>query len=332
MGKETKEKGKHSGKKITQFPTQLDVQEELEDAAMDRFLRQSIIEDADRIERELNEDPKLIGIGASDDLFGKIVEELKTKGIWEDEKEKNVDEKPEPAKEEQQKPAIYDMLSDADREALAFGYQMQKKEQERKEKRKKRNRRLKHVSAAVVALVFVGGIGLSTEASRRWIFQVGDAIVENFGVSIKNNFIDSSDDVKFCSEEEETAIKKIQSSLKIAPVEFVYLPKEMKFISYDINKDSLTATIFYMYNDLSFILSMCGNKEENVFYYQMDEMIQMTDIIVTDQGIEIQLYKSNNEKAQTYAATFEYNEDYYYLLSAVPYEETKKILKYLIIL
>ena len=42
MGKETKEKGKHSGKKITQFPTQLDVQEELEDAAMDRFLRQSI--------------------------------------------------------------------------------------------------------------------------------------------------------------------------------------------------------------------------------------------------------------------------------------------------
>ena len=51
MGKETKEKGKHSGKKITQFPMQLDVQEELEDAAMDRFLRQSIMEDADRIER-----------------------------------------------------------------------------------------------------------------------------------------------------------------------------------------------------------------------------------------------------------------------------------------
>lgn len=332
MRKEKKEKGKHSGKKITQFPTQSDVQEELEDVAMDRFLRQSIIEDADRIERELNEDPKLIGIGASDDLFGKIVEELKTKGIWEDEKKTKVDEKPEPAQEEQQKPAVYDMLSEADREALAFGYQMQKKEQERKEKRKKRNRRLKHVSAAMVALVFVGGIGLSTEASRRWIFQVGDAIVENFGVSIKNNFIDSSDDVKFCSEEEETAIKKIQSSLKIAPVGFVYLPKEMKFISYDINKNSLTATISYMYNDLSFILSMCGNKKENVFYYQMDEMIQMTDTIVTDQGIKIQLYKSNNEKAQTYAATFEYNEDYYYLLSAVPYEETKKILKYLIIL
>ncbi len=61
------------------------------------------------------------------------------------------------------------------------------------------------------------------------------------------------------------------------------------------------------------LYSLCVEmKKENVFYYQMDEMIQMTDTIVTDQGIEIQLYKSNNEKAQTYAATFEYNEDYYY--------------------
>ncbi len=44
---------------------------------------------------------------------------------------------PSPAQEEQQKPAVYDMLSEADREALAFGYQMQKKEQEKK----KRNER-----------------------------------------------------------------------------------------------------------------------------------------------------------------------------------------------
>ena len=93
MEKETKEKGKHSGKKITQFPTQSDFQEGLEDAEMDRFLRQSIMEEADRLERELNEDPKLIGIGASDDLFGKIVEELKAKGIWEGDKEtKEADE------------------------------------------------------------------------------------------------------------------------------------------------------------------------------------------------------------------------------------------------
>ena len=195
MGKETKEKGKQQREENHTVSDAVRRQEELEDVAMDRFLRQSIIEDADRIERELNEDPKLIGIGASDDLFGRIVEELKTKGIWEGEKGTNVDEKPEPVKEEQQKPAIYDMLSEADREALAFGYQMQKKEQERKEKRKKEIRRLKHVSAAVVALVFVSGIGLSTEASRRWIIEVRNVVLENFGLSIRNDSVEEEQKV-----------------------------------------------------------------------------------------------------------------------------------------
>ena len=274
MGKETKEKGKHSGKKITQFPTQLEVREELEDVAMDRFLRQSIIEEADRIERELNEDPKLVGIGASDDLFGRIVEELKTKGIWEGEKGTNVDEKPEPVKEEQQKSAIYDMLSEADREALAFGYQMQKKEQERKEKRKKRNRRLKHVSAAVVALVFVSGIGLSTEASRRWIFQVGDAIVENFGVSIKNNFVEEENRIRIWNENEETALQEIKQKVDISPVKLMYLPQGMRFLSYDIDTESLCANIFYEYKDSMFIVYMFNNETENVFYYQVNTKVQ----------------------------------------------------------
>ncbi len=331
MGKETKEKGKHRGKKITQFPTQSDVQEELEDAAMDRFLRQSIIEDADRIERELNEDPKLIGIGASDDLFGKIVEELKTKGIWEGDKETNVDERPEPAQEEQQKPAVYDMLSEADREALAFGYQMQKKEQERKEKRKKRNRRLKHVSAAVVALVLVGGIGFSTEASRRWIFQVGDAIVENFGVSIKNNFVEEENRIRIWNENEETALQEIKQKVDISPVKLMYLPQGMRFLSYDIDTESLCANIFYEYRDSMFIVYMFNNETENVFYYHVDEKLKEKEKIVTEQNIIISVYESEYKGAKSCMASFEHDGDYYYCVSSIEYSEIKKILKYLVV-
>ena len=332
MEKETKEKGKHSGKKITQFPTQLDVQEELEDAAMDRFLRQSIIEDADRIERELNEDPKLIGIGASDDLFGKIVEELKTKGIWEGEEGTNVDEKPEPAQEEQQKPAIYDMLSEADREALAFGYQMQKKEQERKEKRKKRNRRLKHVSAAVAALVFVGGIGVSTEASRRWIFQVRDVVLENFGESIKNNFIEKEKQVRILNVAEEEAALDIKNKVGIAPPVFFYLPEAMRFSFYEYDMDSCSAKLFYTYNDVTFVSYMCNNDIENVFYYQVDDALNEKGKIITEQDIEIQLYERKNKGEDTYLATFEYDGNYYYCSGMVPYKEMIKILKYLMIM
>lgn len=332
MGKETKEKGKHRGKKITQFPTQSDVQEELEDAAMDRFLRQSIIEDADRIERELNEDPKLIGIGASDDLFGKIVEELKTKGIWEGEKGTNVDEKSEPVKEEQQKPAIYDMLSQADREALAFGYQMQKKEQERKEKRKKRNRRLKHVSAAVVALVFVGGIGLSTEASRRWIFQVGDIFLEKLGASVKNNFIEEEKDIRDINDAEKYAMESINRETEIQPVKFLYLPDGMQFISFETNKEASFAVMEYIYEGNPFSIQMWGNNEKNVFYNQIDGKVVKKETVTTIQNIKIQIYMSVNNDEELYKAQFSYNDNFYYCKGLLEYVEIEKILKNIIIL
>ena len=331
MGKETKEKGKHSGKKITQFPTQLEVREELEDVAMDRFLRQSIIEEADRIERELNEDPKLVGIGASDDLFGRIVEELKTKGIWEGEKGTNVDEKPEPVKEEQQKSAIYDMLSEADREALAFGYQMQKKEQERKEKRKKRNRRLKHVSAAVVALVFVGGIGVSTEASRRWIFTIRDVVLGNLSVGLKSDFVEDEADIRSLSNEEEMAIEDIKKRIDVKPIKFLYLPQGMRFLSYDIDTESLCANIFYEYKDSMFIVYMFNNETENVFYYHVDEKLKEKEKIVTEQNIIISVYESEYKGAKSCMASFEHDGDYYYCVSSIQYSEIKKILKYLVV-
>ena len=449
MEKETKEKGKHSGKKITQFPTQLDVQEELEDAAMDRFLRQSIIEDADRIERELNENPKLIGIGASDDLFGKIVEELKAKGIWEgdkktkesgedpaqgdlgenektgttfrtnalqpidekkigendstqkkekdtlpkaksvgaknsslqkldrekskkvilqqtdDEKKSNgnllrVDKKTiqdhrqdstEPvggeisknrnqdqrvdleinAEEKRKKTTVYDMLSEADREALAFGYEMKKKEQERKAKRKRRNRRLKYVSAAVAALALVGGIGVSTEASRRWIFQVGDAILENFGISIKNNFVEEVKDVRFLNNEEEYAIKNIRDTMEISPVEFAYLPNGMKFENFEIDENAEAAVMIYAYKNSIFTLHIIKNRTTNVFYHQLDQKGKKIENIKTEQGKEIQLYEISTDNIISYVATFAVNDDYYYCSGMLPYEEMKNILKYLII-
>lgn len=468
MEKETKEKGKHSQKKITQFPTQLDFQEELEDAVMDRFLRQSIMEDADRIERELNEDPKLIGIGASDDLFGKIVEELKAKGIWEGDKEakesdedldqkqgdldKNekagttvrandlrpMDEKktgdddraqkkendtlPEAdpvgtksssllksdrkkskkvilqqtddeksdgnllrldkkaiqdhmqastesvedeisknrnqdqevdleinaeekrkqdekiiveaatEKEAQQKPAVYDMLSEADREALAFGYEMQKKEQVRKEKRKRRNRRLRYVSVAVVALVLVGGIGVSTEASRRWIFQIRDVVLENFGESIKNNFIEEEKQVRILNAAEEDAASDIKDKVGITPPAFFYLPEAMRFSFYEYDVDSCSAKLFYTYNDVTFVSYMCNNDIENVFYYQVDDALNEKEKIITEQDIEVQLYERKNKEEDTYLATFEYDGNYYYCSGMIPYEEMIKILKYLIIM
>lgn len=59
-----------------------------EDLETDRFLRESVKEEADELEKRLNSDPSLIGVGASDDLFDAIVGKLKEQGLWEEEENK----------------------------------------------------------------------------------------------------------------------------------------------------------------------------------------------------------------------------------------------------
>ena len=69
------------------------------DREMDEFLRQSMIEEADRLEEELNSDPELTGIGASDDLFLKIKARLQEMGAWEEEEDGEEELKGEPSEE-----------------------------------------------------------------------------------------------------------------------------------------------------------------------------------------------------------------------------------------
>ena len=54
---------------------------------MDRLLRKDMMEEADRIERELNEDPSLQGIKASDDMFDLIKARLQEQGVWKENEE-----------------------------------------------------------------------------------------------------------------------------------------------------------------------------------------------------------------------------------------------------
>lgn len=56
----------------------------LEDAELDALLEEELKREADELEARLNSDPKLIGVGASDDLFAKIVGSLKEQGVWEE--------------------------------------------------------------------------------------------------------------------------------------------------------------------------------------------------------------------------------------------------------
>ena len=82
-----KKKNKSTAEKITKFPVGTPDAEGFDDTEVDEWIREEIMREADELEARLNSDPKLIGVGASDDLFAKIVGSLKEQGIWEEDEE-----------------------------------------------------------------------------------------------------------------------------------------------------------------------------------------------------------------------------------------------------
>lgn len=405
MVKEEK-RGKPS-QKIMPFPTATEEKlEGLEDAAMDQFLRESVKKEADEIEKALNEDPKLIGVGASDDLFEKIVAELKKRGEWEEEEageaglegdrgedkqekrqkeqenrqekgqqeqeegqeeqedqkeqkegrekqegqkeqeegrkeQKSQKEKKEQEKQENKQEAkqpegrgseeeIYKLLSEEDRDALEYGRRMKKEKEIREQRKKHRRKRWQRAGVTAAALVLVMGVGMRSEANRRFALHVWEAVTNNFGIRMPINFVEQ-EELHIESDEEQEAFAEIDKKLNVAPVYFGYMPEEMTYEHYVINEEGSYAIVSYSYQDVFLDIFLKSGERENTVYGQVDGEKEEMELIVNEQNIEMKVYKIVTDEQEYSTATFVSGECYYCLSGMIPFEEMKKILKFLVI-
>lgn len=454
-----KKKNRNTAEKITKFPLGPSGMEDLEDTELDALLEEELKREADELEARLNSDPKLIGVGASDDLFAKIVGSLKEQGVWEeDEKavkaqedeagkedaeksEKTKDEvqeteaeyengkssageKIEPEKEaakrakrmEQQSvvaaektdrvvgvntgsPAekkeakaaeektkkriennieenteentaasadentqkirkiesneteeknatenvafsddkeretkagseeAYSQLSEADRRAMEYGYQMQQKDAEKKVRRKKRRKIVKRAGITAAALVAVFGVSMTSDANRRYVLEAWNTVAGSLGLRTGVNYLEDAP-VRIGDTEEEKAREDIKNKLKIQPIKFDYLPEGWRFSSYDINKEAEYVLILYTdgENWMHVLMKKGEGNIENVAYFQLDQNATKIDEIVTDQNIKIELY---TDVEHGYIAILKKNEDYYQINARISYDKVINILKYI---
>ena len=458
-----KKKNRNTAEKITKFPLGPSGMEDLEDTELDALLEEELKREADELEARLNSDPKLIGVGASDDLFAKIVGSLKEQGVWEeDEKavkaqedeageedaeksgktkdevqeteaeyeneksgagekiepekeaterakrmeqqsavaaektdravkenagspaenkeakaaeektkkeiEKNIEENTEEntaasadgntqkirkieSNEAEEKNATenvvfsddkeretksgseeaYSQLSEADRRAMEYGYQMQQKDAEKKVRRKKRRKLAKRAGITAAALVAVFGVSMTSDANRRYVLEAWNTVAEKVGMRTEVNYLEE-DPVRLGDTEEERAQEDVREKLKIRPVKFDYLPEGWNFSSYEINKEADFGIFFYTNGEHWFSVYMKKNASNNVSYYQLDGEEGVIEIVENSQNIKIQLQKTQNENKEMYSASFQEDDASYYCNGDVAYEEMKKVAKYLIIL
>lgn len=342
--------------------------EMLNDPKMDRLLRKDMMEEADRIERELNEDPSLQGIKASDDMFDLIKARLQEQGVWEENEEQEEQKEQKEQKktesivsaegQEEHKTAENNMEENAagaggetiesvvediadcgnaadevqtEKDVYSF---LSKEDREalelgRKIKKKRKRNWKGLVAVATVALV-VFSAGMSGEASRRWILEAWDRITLAVGVRMSTDYVEEGqDNVLKYSKEEQNAWKKIKEELDIPIVDFGYLPQEMELIDYNILKDTNEVLLIYVCENKMFNLRIISGNKGASFYLQSDVEPILKEKIINDLEIPIEIWDTSTKGVESYRAIFQYKECTFICSGAISYDEFKKIIKYI---
>ncbi len=326
--KKQKKKGK-----ITSFEITEDM---LSDSELDLFLKESLIREADEIEKALNEEEALRGVGASDDLFQPIVDKLKEQGVWEEtqESEQNASSSvSQPEYKEQD--VIYSMLSEEDRLNIEAGKKYRMQEELRKKKQKRRAKIIKRGSVAAAAIAVVFGLSMTSDANRRLILKAWDGLMLNLNYRLSTNYV-GEESVRSKTREEIEALEDIRKKLGAAVVEFAYLPKKMKYEGYDILEHSKGAYVFYSWGDTIISVAMThvsSTNQDGSFYSVFDQTADSVDTIRNEQDIEIHILETDQElEMPMYVAEVQYNDFRYIINGMSSLDELTKVAKYCIFL
>lgn len=292
-----------------------------EDKEMDEKIRQDLIRAADEAEKESQEEEALgtsIPMGAEEkqQLFDDIVNELKRKGIWEEDPEEADGNRPEkgtspcPARPE-------DQLSAEDQEALRLGRELLHTP-------KKKNstilpKILKGIAGAAVVALGVFVLSMSSEANRVkllsvWNNIVNDGLRVNFDRGDQHNY-DNIDEQKMYAEMEDVGVE---------PIKLLYIPANMILKNYSINSELGLVNIYYEYNETLFTIYMYNQKADTSRNQNFDGKIIDSVKIYVD-NTEVNICQLEND-LDTYVVEFEHGETYYSIWGTMPEREFKKII------
>lgn len=308
----------------------------LSDSELDLFLKESLIREADEIEKALNEEEVLRGVGVSDDLFQSIVDKLKEQGVWEEAQESEQDVPSSALKpESKEQDAIYSMLSEEDRLNIEAGKKYRIQEELRRKKRKKRAKIIKRGSVAAAAIAVVFGLSMTSDANRRLMLKAWDGLMFNLNYRVSTNYV-SQKSVRSKVEEEIQAVEDIKAKLGAATIEFEYLPKGMKYVGYEVFDHNKGAYIFYSWEDKIFSISvtyMAGTNQDSSSYFVFNQNTKLADTVKNEQNIMIHILETDQElEKPLYAAEVTYKDFRYIMNGMSSLEEMKKIAKYCIFL
>lgn len=316
-----------------------------EDELMKEFLQEELEKESARIKEEVEQDPPLTESGPDPELKNKI---------WKQ------------AEEIRRQREAYENLSEADKEALRLGKELQlrREEKAREEfseelapeslelaagaeerqpesqseiqtaqgsqtpKVRVRKRRKKTIVALAVALVAVLGVGMTSFGDGGFVTETVDRILGGR----KTTNITAEDDNSDITQQEEIAEEKIYQQIKdqfgFDAVRMDYKPTKMKLIDYILDQELLSSTIYYQYKENTFTYIIKPIYQSFFFGYDIEDIIVDEYIkMVQDTEIHVTEYLIEASNQQEFSAEFEYKDITYILTGIIEKDEFEKILE-----
>lgn len=315
-----------------------------EDELMKEFLQEELEKESARIKEEVEQDPPLTESGPDPELKNKI---------WKQ------------AEEIRRQREAYENLSEADKEALRLGKELQlrREEKAREEfseelapeslelaagaeerqpesqseiqtaqgsqtpKVRVRKRREKTIVALAVALVAVLGVGMTSFGDGGFVVETVDSILG--GRKNVNINVDKNDESTNAeNDREEKVFQQIKDDFQFDPVRMDYKPLDMEMVDYILEPEFLSASIYYQYGENVLTYYITPVYQGLSFGYDIEDPVVDKYIKkVEDTEIHVTEYLIEASNQQEFSAEFEYKDITYILTGIIEKDEFEKILE-----
>ena len=311
-----------------------------EDELMKELLQEDLIKKAEQIKKEVEQNPPPAGTGPDPGLKHKI---------WEQ------------AEELRRQKEAYENLSEADKEALRLGKELQlrREEKEREEfseelipesldlaagaeetqpdiqnrekskvrKVRVKKRRKKTLIALAVALAAVLGVGITSFGDKGFVTETVNRILggrKNVNINVDKD----NEAVQAENDQEEKVFQQIKDEFGFDAVRIDYRPQKMYLLDYVLEPDLMTTIIYYQYDNNVFTYTITPAYQDFSFGYDIeDTIVDEYTKTVGDTQIQVTEYLIEESNQQEFSAEFEYKKVTYILTGIIKKDEFEKILE-----
>lgn len=190
----------------------------------------------------------------------------------------------------------------------------------------KKKKRAKLVVALVAILVLVMGMSVSSVGSKSYMKELIEKFTGKSQVDVTN--VKDMDSHEVNSNDEYEAYQEVDEMLKVNCVRILDTPKEMYFVSYNINKDIQQADLFYKYKGETIRYEIYLNQtDSSKGVTKEDAEVNVYEIEVDGNKVQIEEREIEKIGEKSLIAEFEYKGVYYQLKGIMEKSELNKIIK-----